>query len=196
MKRIFINEEKLPLIKEMQGEVTFKRFSDEVKGFISGLLDSPIGDIELSKFFPAHGIDKDGLLGKLLDRCIVKKKETFKEEPDEKGKKRSMHYVKYSVPRKDFERKMDRLFKELFECKINECDCGGAMGGCGGGGVSAGATNAAGVDPVGMGSGQYTTPLFGVQRRDIYAPARSREPGFSMKRTGSKKKKKNKKSKK
>ena len=186
MKRIIINESKLPLIREMQGEVTFKRFSDEVKDFISGLLDSPTEDKELSKFFPAHGIDRKGLLGKLLDRCIVKKKETFKEEPDENGKKRSMHYIKYTVPRKDFERKMDRLFKELFECKVNECDCGGAMGG----GVSAGATNAAGVDQTGMGSGQYTMPLFGVQRRDIYAPARSREKGFSMKRVGGKKKKK------
>ena len=189
MKRIYINEGKLPLIKEVRGEVTPKRFFDEVKGFIAGFLESPIDGKELSTFFKAHGIDKKGLLGKLLDRAILKKNDNFKEEYDENGKKRSMHYVKYTVPTKNFERNMDRLYKELFECRVDECDCGGCMGGggavAGGDGVSAGATNAAGVDPVGMGSGQFVTPLFGVQRRSIYSP--------STKKSKKKKKKSNKK---
>lgn len=174
MKKVYINENKLPLIKEMRGEVTFQRFFDSLKGFLQGLLDSPI-NIDIDPFFMAHGINQDALMRQLLDKAIIKKNEKFKEVSDENGKKRSMHYVKYSIPRSGFEKKVHRLYSKLFESKINECDCGGCMGGggmaAGGDGVSAGATNAAGVDTVGMGSGQVITPLFGVQRRSIYSPS-------------------------
>lgn len=194
MKKVYINENKLPLIKEMRGEVTFQRFFDSLKGFLQGLLDSPI-NIDIDPFFMAHGINQDALMRQLLDKAIIKKSEKFKEVSDEKGKKRSMHYVKYSIPRSGFEKKVHRLYSKLFESKINECDCGGCMGGGGaavGGDVSAGATNAAGVG--GCGSGQYTVPLGGIMRRGFYAPALKRSGSISMNRQGSKKgKKKNKK---
>lgn len=185
MKKIYINEDKLRLIADSidkkDEEVTFEKFLTKIKEHLSNVLDNAMS-MDVDGFFTDHGLSRELLMNKLLDRGILKKTENFKEEYDDSGKKRSMHYVKYSVPRPNFERNVNRLYQELFKCKVNECDCGGVAGAAAGGdfGVSAGANNAAGSDPSGMGSGQFITPLFGVQRRKIYDP-----------RAGKKKKKKN-----
>lgn len=75
--------------------------------------------------------------------------------------------IKYSVPKKDFAKKMKRLFIDLVAKNvpekienmisedlgkdIDECDCGGAMG------ATAGNES----------MGQFSQPLFGVQRRKM-----------------------------
>ena len=113
--KIYINESKLMLIKESEEEkVTFYKFFTEVKNFIKDLLDDPI-EAKPSGFFKAHGISKSLLLNKMLDRDIIAKKENIDEPNDADGNMKSMHYLQYKVPRKNFEQKIKRLYSYFFE---------------------------------------------------------------------------------
>ena len=204
-KTIFLNESQLITLKEAKGEVTFYGFTTKVKDFMKQLLKDPF-DETFDPFFGEHGIEREKLLNTLLNRNILIKSTDIDERDTDKGKK-SMMIVKYKVPSENFDRKMKRLYTELFECKDNdsimldECDAGGAMGGAGGavggiGDVSAGgATNAAGV-----GNYQYDVPFGGMMRRDFFAPALKRKDGrggsISVNSTKKKKNKRNKTSKK
>jgi len=122
--KIYLKEDKLILIKESEEEiVTFYKFFTEVKNFLQDLLDDPI-NAKPSVFFKNNGISKSTLLNKMLDRDIIKKKENIDEPTDADGKMKSMHHIQYSVPRKNFEQKIKRLYTYFFENekrkKINE----------------------------------------------------------------------------
>ena len=123
MKKVIIDESKLLLIKENEEkeEVTFYKFFTEVKNFLKKLLDDPI-DAKPSKFFKDNGISKKELLNKMLDRGIIKKKENIDEPNDADGKMRSMHYLSYSIPKKDFEHKIKRLYDYFFDDSKKKLD--------------------------------------------------------------------------
>lgn len=114
--KIYLDESKLILIKESEKEeeVTFYKFFTEVKNFIKDLLDDPI-NAKPSGFFKKHGISKKDLLNKMMDRDIISKKENIDEPNDADGKMKSMHYLQYRVPRKNFEQKIKRLYSYFFE---------------------------------------------------------------------------------
>jgi len=113
--KVYISENKLVLIKENEEEeVTFYKFFTEVKNFIKDLLDDPI-NAKPSGFFKTHGISKSILLNKMMDRDIISKKENIDEPNDADGKMKSMHYLQYRVPRKNFEQKIKRLYAYFFE---------------------------------------------------------------------------------
>lgn len=114
MKKIILSENKLLILKESEEEVTFYKFFTEVKNFIQGLLDDPI-NASPSDFLRTHGIGKNDLLNKMLERDIIKKKENIDEPTDADGKMKSMHHLEYKVPKKNFERKMHRLYSYFFE---------------------------------------------------------------------------------
>ena len=105
------------------------------------------------------------------------------------------HYIKYSIPRKDFENKIKKLYKELFFENVKkhvfgnteklitdilDMDSDNAYKNRGGydkevidedgtaAGGGAGATNAFGV------GGQYTTPMSPIQRKSFWKPALKR----------------------
>ena len=59
--KVYINEDKLFLIKESEEEVTFYKFFTEVKNFLQDLLDDPI-NAKPSGFFKSHDISKSVLL--------------------------------------------------------------------------------------------------------------------------------------
>ena len=112
--KVYINEDKLFLIKESEEEVTFYKFFTEVKNFLQDLLDDPI-NAKPSGFFKSHDISKSVLLNKMLDRDIIAKKENIDEPTDADGKMKSMHYLQYRVPKKNFEQKIKRLYSYFFE---------------------------------------------------------------------------------
>ncbi len=116
MKKVIIDESKLLLIKESEEkeEVTFYEFFTAVKNYLKKLLDDPIG-AEPSDLFKNNDISKSELLNKMLDRGIIKKKENIDEPNDADGKMRSMHYLSYNIPKKDFEHKIKRLYDYFFE---------------------------------------------------------------------------------
>lgn len=142
--KIIINENKLLLIKEAEEEkekeeVTFYKFFTEVKNFLKKLLDDPIG-AKPSKFFKENDISKKKLLNKMLDRGIIKKKETIDEPNDADGNKKSMHYLSYSIPKKDFERKIKRLYDYFFDNEGNKKKLDESFGNFGGNRYSSVAT--------------------------------------------------------
>ena len=111
---VYINESKLPLLRESNEEVTFYEFFTKTKNFIKDLLSDPI-NAKPDNMFKAHGISKSTLLNKLLDRGIVTKKEDIKEPNDADGKMKSMHYIQYKVPKKNFEQKIKRLYQYFYD---------------------------------------------------------------------------------
>lgn len=114
MIKVLINEDKLPLLKESQEEVTFFKFFTETKNFLKELLVDPL-HAKPSDFFKTHGISRSVLINRMLDRDILTKKETINEPFDADGNKKSMHYLEYKIPKKNFERKMHRLYSYFFE---------------------------------------------------------------------------------
>ena len=118
--KIIINEDKLLLIKEAEEkekeEVTFYKFFTEVKNFLKKLLDDPIG-AKSGDMFKENGISRNDLLNKMLERGIIKKKENIDEPNDADGNMKSMHYLSYSIPKKDFEHKIKRLYDYFFSDK-------------------------------------------------------------------------------
>ena len=113
--KVYLREDKLVLIKESEEEeVTFYKFFTEVKNFLRDLLDDPI-NAKPSGFFKDHDISKNDLLNKMMDKDIIAKKENIDEPTDADGKMKSMHYIQYRVPRKNFEQKIKRLYSYYFE---------------------------------------------------------------------------------
>jgi hypothetical protein len=169
-RTIYITESQTRLIAEANEEVTFYKFFTEIKNFLKEILADPIHG-QPGEFFKLHSIGRSKLLNKLMDFNIITKKEGFDEPADADNKKKSVHKLQYSVPKKNFERKIHRLYTYFFERneKVNEDILkedgeGGMMGGDGGSfDGSEGATNA-NISANAM----YDVPFGAVQRRTIY----------------------------
>lgn len=115
MRKVFINEDKVQVLMESEEEYTFFQFFSDIKSFIKGLLTDPINTRPNDRL-RKHGIGNDEARLKLQDYGVVVKKETIKEPYDEAtGKKISRYYVTYKVPKKDFKKKIRRLYQKLIE---------------------------------------------------------------------------------
>lgn len=110
MKRIYVNSETLKeAVDYLNDDITFFGFLSHIKAFIKKLLISPL-DANIDEYLRKNGIDKKDLLDKMLERNIIEK-ETKIEECDGKDK----FVVVYKVPKKNFERKIRRLYSSIFE---------------------------------------------------------------------------------
>lgn len=192
-RTIIINESQIEAIKESNEEVTFFEFFNNVKDFLRGLLEDPI-NTKPNEFWKKHGFNKSGLIKKLMDANILDRSEKIKEYPvTEATKMESKYIVKYKVRKKNFERKLHRLFSSLFETnsvfkdeKILKDDImnskfgdmyrqrggikeEGEGGGDAGGSPFAGATNA-NISA----SAMFDVPVGGVQRRNFYSDSLKR----------------------
>ena len=157
MKRIYVNSETLKeAVDYINDDITFFGFISHLKAFLKQLLINPI-DVNIDDYLERHGVNKNDLLNELLNRGIIEKETDI---DDKSGKDKFV--VTYKVPKKNFERKVRRLYSYLFEndYKLNEINinedgatsCGSVMQG-------------GGLNPD---AGQYTTPIGKVQRRKIY----------------------------
>lgn len=181
-------------------KLTEYKFYNNVQRFLSDLLKDPVG-AQLPFLLQVNDITRNYLLYHLKSLGIIKRHQKISDKDSQGNPKTAKMVVKYSVPKKDFVKKMKKLFittvaknvPDKLEKILTECD-GGAMGG-----EAAGATSA---DT----SGQFNQPLFGVQRRKMpreidettaasnagnyqytvpFASdkeTRNRKPGFSVKR--------------
>ena len=114
MKNVIINESKLHLIKEEE-EFTFFQFFHSVKKFIERLLNDPI-NARPDELLKKHGLNNDTLRKKLQDEMVLIKKETIKEPHNEAtGAIESRYYLSYKVPRKDFKKKLRRMYQRMFQ---------------------------------------------------------------------------------
>lgn len=181
-------------------KLTEYKFYNNVQRFLSDLLKDPVG-AQLPFLLQVNDITRNYLLYHLKSLGIIKRHQKISDKDSQGNPKTAKMIVKYSVPKKDFVKKMKKLFittvaknvPDKLEKILTECD-GGAMGG-----EAAGATSA-------DASGQFNQPLFGVQRRKMpkgidettaasnvgnyqytvpFASdkeTRNRKPGFSVKR--------------
>ena len=142
-------------------KLTEYKFYNNVQRFLSDLLKDPVG-AQLPFLLQVNDITRNYLLYHLKSLGIIKRHQTISDKDSQGNPKTAKMVVKYSVPKKDFVKKMKKLFittvaknvPDKLEKILTECD-GGAMGG-----EAAGATSA-------DASGQFNQPLFGVQRRKM-----------------------------
>lgn len=120
MKLVYIKESKIDVLRESEEELTFLRFFVEVKKFITELLTDPI-HARPSVTLVSHGLNNDVLRRKLQDEMIIIKKENIDEPHNEvTGDRESRYYLSYKVPKKDFKKKLRRLYQKTIESNINE----------------------------------------------------------------------------
>ena len=146
--------------KEM--EMTEQKFHSNIRNFISQLLQDPV-NAQPSNIFRENGLSRSVLLKYLLNSGILVRDERLSDR-DENGEPKTVTMmVKFRCPKKNFDRKIQKLYIRLFEKnlpqrqihlrseEINEEGEGCAVGG---------ATSAAS-------SGQFIQPFGGVQRRKM-----------------------------
>jgi hypothetical protein len=114
MNTVILPESSLSVLKEMDEEVTFFKFFNEIKKFIADLLDDPVHAMP-SQFLVAHGLTCKELKNKLIAINAIVRKEDINEPKDENGEPKSTYGVSYKVPRNGFKRKIKRLYQHTFE---------------------------------------------------------------------------------
>jgi hypothetical protein len=177
-------------------ETTFYAFQSNLRYFLSQLLKDPI-NCKVGDFFKERNFSKKKLINILIKRDVIKRHEKIDDEEN--------YNVKYNIIRKNFERKLKRIYNKYFETPDTEIDEATACG------VSSGAFVQPLATPIkrkigenienmnkkrifitekqfemlketlttfNAGDYQYTVP-FPVKKND---PSMKRKPGFSMKR--------------
>ena len=146
--------------KEM--EMTEQKFHSNIRNFISQLLQDPV-NAQPSNIFRENGLSRSVLLKYLLQSGILVRNERISDRDENGEPKTATMMVKFRCPKKNFDRKIQKLYMRLFEKnlpqrqihlrneEINEEGEGGAIGG---------ATSAAS-------SGQFIQPFGSVQRRKM-----------------------------
>ena len=119
MKTIYISEDRIPdfkmLLDESEEKMTFFSFFNEIKKFIVELLEDPI-DAKPSKKLEIRGYTSGKLRKLLRDANIIKMNEKIDEPHNEEtGELESRYYLSYKVPKKNFKKKIRRLYQKLFE---------------------------------------------------------------------------------
>ena len=115
MKKIYISEGSIPVLVESEEKMSFFMFSNEVKKFIVKLLEDPI-EAKPGRNLLIRGFTSGKLRKLLRDANIITMKERIDEPHNEEtGEIESRYYLSYKVPKKDFKKKLRRLYQKLFE---------------------------------------------------------------------------------
>jgi hypothetical protein len=119
MKTIYINENSIPgvksLLAESEEKMSFLFFYEQVRDFIKDLLTDPMGAVP-SKPLRIRGLHNGKLRKMLRDAGIIQMKENIDEpHSEETGEIESRYYLSYKVPKKDFKKKIRRLYQKIFE---------------------------------------------------------------------------------
>ena len=163
-KTIVINESDISKIV-----MTPHKFHTQIKRFIAQLLDDPI-NAQPSELFKFNGYTRSKLLNYLLKRSIINRKQRISDRDENGQPKTATMMVKFICPKKNFDRKLEKLFIELFEKNLLPrkhketqevavlAEEGGATGCCGG---------TDGMGGEGANGGAFITSMGAVQRRKM-----------------------------
>ena len=167
-RTIIINESDFQRLKKIsedydrEMEMTEQKFHSNIRNFISQLLQDPV-NAQPSTLLKTNGLNRSILLKYLLNSGILVRDERISDRDENGEPKTATMMVKFRCPKKNFDRKIQKLYIRFFEKnlpqrqihlrneEINEDGEGGAIGG---------ATSAAS-------SGQFIQPFGSVQRRKI-----------------------------
>lgn len=157
MKTIIISESQAKMLREkfdmINEEVTFYAFMSHMKHYLKQLLTNPIG-AQPDAFLQSNGLDGERLLKLLIDKDVIIKKCKI-----DSSDKKDRFEISYKLPRQNFERKIRRLYGELFESNIVDEDILNEDGSANIG--VAGATNC------NASSGAFEQPAFPMMKRTI-----------------------------
>ena len=159
-RTIIINEEDMSRLSDGI-KMTEYKFHNNIRNFIGQLLQDPV-NAQPSFLLKANGINRSTLLKELIDSGLIIRNEHISDKDENGLPKTATMMVKFKCPKKNFDRKIQKLFIKLFEknlpqrkksfnSELNEDGEGGACGG---------ATSAAS-------SGQFIQPFGNVQRRKM-----------------------------
>lgn len=166
---IIINESDFQRLKKIseecdkEMEMTEQKFHSNIRNFISQLLQDPV-NAQPSMLLKMHGLYRSVLLKYLLDNGTLVRDERISDVDENGEPKKATMMVKFKCRKKNFDRKIQKLYMRLFEKNLpqrtvplrnEELNEDGE-----GGGAIAGATSAAS-------SGQFIQPFGGVQRRKM-----------------------------
>ena len=153
-KIIVITESAANMLKE-ETQMTEYKFNSAIKKFLHDLLVDPV-NAQPPMIFKIYDFNRGKLIKYLIDNGLLIKTQKIRDTDENGEPTTAMMKIKFSVPKKDFERKLKKLYIKLFEKNVPEIHreenidettacCGGtdAMGGNGAAG------------------GAYTAPLFG-----------------------------------
>ena len=163
-KKIIFNENKLSLFESIDEEVTYYRFLSHIKSFLKGLLENP-SSAKPDSLLLSKGLNRNKLIDLLLRRGIITRDESI----DDKNEENNVSYlVKYNIPKKNFDKKIKRLYTKIFEVNVPQVKENNQIVNEDGEAGMGGATNASS-------SGQFSQPVFPMQRRKIYLPKSMQE---------------------
>lgn len=157
MKTIKLNESQLNELADAT-KLTEYKFYNNVQRFLSDLLRDPVG-AKVPFLLQANNIARNQLLYHLKSNGIINRHQKISDKDSQGNPKTAKMIIKYSVPKKDFAKKMKKLFialvaknvPEKIEKMLNECEGGTPMG------ATAGDAS----------TGAFVTSLSGVQRRKM-----------------------------
>ena len=112
-------------------ETTFYGFQSNLRYFLSQLLKDPI-NCKVGEFFKDRNFSKKKLINILIKRDVIKRHEKI--DDDDSGN--VTYKVTYKIMRKNFERKLKRIYNKYFETPDTEIDEATAGGGCCGDGFT------------------------------------------------------------
>ena len=111
MKTIKLNEGQLNEISDVT-KLTEYKFYNNVQKFLSDLLRDPVG-AKVPFLLQANNIVRNQLLYHLKSNGIIKRFQKISDKDSQGNPKTARMVIKYSVPKKDFAKKMKRLFIDL-----------------------------------------------------------------------------------
>ena len=166
MKTIYVKEDTLnEAVAYLNNEITFYGFLSHTKKFLKELLVNPL-NADVDEYLKDNGINRKTLILALIEKNIIEK-ETKIEDKNGSDK----FTLSYKIPKRNFERKMRRLYTSLFEIhKINEdiiSEDGEGVSMSNGNGAS-GCNNVLQGGGGQFESGEYVPKVGNVQRRKIY----------------------------
>ncbi|MCD8207111.1 MAG: hypothetical protein LUD72_04145 [Bacteroidales bacterium] len=143
-------------LREMydEAEMTEYKFNSCIKKFLHDLLNDPTG-ATVPNALVLNGYRRSDLLKMLSSVGLIEREDRISDTNADGEYKPATMMVSYKVPKKNFDRKLKKLYIRMFETNLPQRVTEDGEG------CSAGATNC-------DSSGQYSQPLFGIQRREIY----------------------------
>lgn len=126
---IYINEDAAIGLREAIKMTEYKFYSN-VKYFLHDLLVDPV-NADVPMLLKMHGYDRNSMLKLLIDNNIVTKKQKIVDKGKDGEPITPVMRVKYSIPKKNFDNKLKRLYIREYEKNVinEECACGGDCGG-------------------------------------------------------------------
>lgn len=152
-RTIIIDESVMMEIAD-DNNMTEYKFNSNIKHFLHDLLVNPSG-AKIPFIFKANGINRSRMIYFLKKFNLLKKIERISDKDSDGNSKKATMMVKYQVPKKDFDRKLKKLFIRLFEDNSSVNDTITEDG--------------EGSTTCDASSGQFSQPLFPLQRGKMYS---------------------------